>query len=239
MNKKIIILIVLVSILCIIATCLFRQKKSIPTPTIPPKEQLSTQIVVKPKVINYEYDSRRVSLRIPQVETTNSSFNTYVNNRISMEMDVDKVYAETTAGMNKDSIGMFYYEVDYDRFDCFDYLSLVCTQNIQLVPDRKITKTKTYNIDVKKNTLCEIKDVFANKGFFMTKLKEEVLSQSEEKGIELKDGGNFLSISDTQCFYIKDFKLHLVFEPGEIAAVAFGELDYEIPFENENGLFVF
>ena len=236
MMKKLLILVLIIAVMTI--TFYFTVMNRTEEPAEKKPEEVSL-VPVKTKTVNFKDNKKQVSLKIPQIETEDVSFNLYSNNRINEELDVDKVYDEFTAGMEESQIGFFTYEADFVRNDCYDFLSLVATQRIQLGSDRSITRKRAFNYNIKFNRTADLKDIFSNKGMYKKKILDNVLSQAKQQGIELKEDGIFLTISDLQPFFIQNNKLFILFEAGEIAAVSFGELVFEMPFEMENGLFVY
>ena len=244
MNKKILVLVLVIIIICAATFFIFKGKKSggASQGTDSKDEeqyQYATTLTVMPTTTEFSTDAMNVRCIIPKFTNLNTSVNNYINSKIEKDLIYTNVYDEVTAGLDPSEIGKFTYNVNYERFNCFDFVSIVATQNIELEGSRNLVRKKCYVIDAKNDRTANLKDVFANKSSYKGKVKSEVIKQAEEKGIELTGGNDIFTIEDTQSFYIKNDKLHIYFEPSEISAAANGELDFEMPFKLNNGVLEF
>ena len=147
------------------------------------------------------------------------------------------VYNSLASGLADGETGEFDYKTSYERYDCGSYISLVVNQYILFGDSRPISKKKCYVVDSNNKRTAVLEDVFKNKVSYKKRVVAEVNRQAEEAGIELVGGKGITSISEMQAFYIKDNKLHIYFEAAEIAAAAYGELDFELDFEMVDGKF--
>ena len=240
MNKKIIVLIGVVIVICIIAAALMIKNVVGSGEGNDNPEgiyQYSSNIIVKSKVVNYNTNRIRVEARIPQFENLESSFGAFINNKIYSELDYHNVYNELKKGLEDKDVGDFSYEVTYERYNFYDFISLVVTQNIEFGGSRPTSNKKCYVVNARKGQTAGLKDVFANKTNYKGRIMNEINKQAQEKGIEIVGGNGITSLSDSQAFYVKQEKLHIYFKASEIAPAAAGELDFEMPFVSTNGMF--
>lgn len=180
-----------------------------------------------------------IDVKIPHFTNLDDSYNFYINDMIKNRFDYMKVYREFTAGMKGyENLG-FNYNVYYDRYNYGKYISIVVNEYAELEGNRpRITKT-CYVIDGENSRTANLYDIFVNKKIYKEKILEEINKQAVEKEIVFPGDEGLTTISDFQSFYIKDKKLHIYFEASTVAANSYGELDFEMPFVPENGLFNF
>ena len=237
MNKKIIILILIVALIC--GATIFVMSKNFSNDNDPgTANDLSAAIKVEGKQMKWSTNTTNVDIEMPRFDNLANNYNSFLNGKINSELSFDTVFNEVTAGMNEDEIGFFNYEVRFNRYNCYDIVSVVATQKIEFGDSRTITRKKCYNANVKDNRTAELKDVFLNKTNYKKKIMEEINAQAQKKGIELK-GEKITYLSESQVFYIMNGKLYIYFDAAEIAAASYGELDFEMPFQLENGLFIY
>ena len=241
--KKVIILIIVVILICGVAFFVFNNNKGGSQTGSDSSDktqyQYATTITITPASTDFSNKAMEVHCAIPKFTNLSTSVNNYINSKIEKDLIYTNVYDEVTDGLDPSSIGKFTYNVTYERYNCFDFVSVVATQNIQLEGSRAITRKKCYVIDAKNDRTANLKDMFANKSSYKNKVKDEIYKQAATKNIEITGGNDIFTIDDEQAFYIKDDKLHIYFEPSEISAASNGELDFIMPFELKNGVFVF
>ena len=150
---------------------------------------------------------------------------------------IKNVYNEYTAGMSNADELHFSYTVDYSRYDCGDYITLKIHECAELQGDRPNESNTYYVINVKESRSAYLNDFFLKEEDFKSSIMSEINKQAEQRGIEFSSGKTIDYISDFQKFYLKDSKLHIVFDASSIAANSYGELDFEMPFILENGKF--
>ena len=237
MNKKLIIIILIVVLIC--GASIFVMSKNLFDKKDPgTTNALSAAIRVEGKEMKWSTSTTNVDIIMPRFDNLANNYNSYLNSKVNSELSFDTVFNEVTAGMNENEVGFFDYEVRFDRYDCYDIISVVATQKIEFGESRTITRKKCYNVNVRENRTAELKDVFLNKTNYKKKIMEEINSQAEKKEIELK-GGKLNYLSESQVFYISNGKLYIYFDAAEIAAASYGELDFEMPFRLEDGLFIY
>ncbi len=237
MNKKIIFLILIIVLICGVSV-FFMGKNMFNRHDPGTSNELSSKIQVKYKEMKWSTSTTNVDIVMPRFDNLANNYNSFINGKVNSELSFDTVFNEVTAGMNEDEVGYFNYEVRYARYDCYDIISVVATQKIEFGDSRTITKKKCYNVNVKENRTADLKDVFLNKTNYKKKIMEEINKQAELKNIELK-GEKLTYLSESQAFYIMNGKLYIYFDAAEIAAASYGELNFEMPFKLEEGLFIY
>jgi len=203
-------------------------------------EILSEKIQIDEEKYEYGNANYDVLMLYPQVNNMSERFKSYFNNKIFSELDYKSVYAELTSGLeDKSNVGRFVYSVTFDRYNCYDYISLIVHQNIQLGSDRKIQKQKMYVINVRSESTAVLQDVFANKIGYKQKVIDYINDYTFKNRIEVMGGNGLKTLPDTQSFYIINDKLHIYFEAAEIAPASIGAIDIEMPYTLKDGLFVY
>lgn len=238
MNKKkaIVIIFVLVLIL-IISVVAFIFKKPSETINTESGDSMTLDVRILNRNVVYQNAERNVNVTIPEFQNLEDAFERYINQRISEDLSEENVYEEATEGYAEDEIGFFTYEVDYERYDCGDYISIVASQYIHLGDGRPQLRKRCYVINGRENASVSLMDLFADKINYKSRILEEINKQAGEQNIELVGGNGLNEILDTQAFYIKDNQLVIYFESSEIAATAVGELEFVMPFEMTDGMF--
>ena len=233
MNKKLIIFVLIIIAIC---TALFFLVVKRDAPVIDKPNEYTGKVEIYTKSDIKNTSTVDVDIKIPQFRNLASEYNSFINSKINSELCFDTVYREVTAGLDGSEIGFFSYETDYTRTNFHDFVSIVSEQKIELAPSRSIQKKKCFNVYVKENRTATLNDIFYNKSNYKKKIIDEVNSQAQANNIELK-GDGFTYLTDSQAFYIKNGKLYIYFEPAEIAPASYGELDFEMPFYEKEGLF--
>ncbi len=241
MNKNIIIYILIIVIIIVLITLALLFLKNNNSISINNQNETSTfSIEINDKPISYHAEGYDVEMIIPEFINLTPSFNSYINNKISSELSYTNIYNDLTSGIvNKDQIGDFIYNVKYDKYDNDDYITIIASQEIELVGIRNKSLKKIYMIDAKQNRLLSLKDIMDNNLDYKKEIVSQIEDLASKKSIELIGGNGLGTIDDDQKFYIKNKKLHIYFESGEVAPVAVGELDFEMPFTFEDGFFKF
>ena len=239
--KKVLIFLIIVIIICVVAFVFINRSSTSPRvdPKIEEQDQYSRIVVVKTFDTVFKNSKVEVNSSIPTFTSLSSEANNFINKKIADESNYSKIYAELTEKMNPESIGYFTFYSNYERYNCFDFVSIVVNQKIELENVKRISRKKCYVINAKDNKTADLREVFGNKTNYKDAILKEIYSQAEAKKIDLTGGSDVVRITDDQAFYIKDYKLHIYFEPGSISAEENGELDFEMPFELKNGLFLY
>lgn len=231
---------ILALIVAIIVIASIINQNNQPTEEIVMPKGLAEDVLIQTKEFTYNNSMFEVDMEVPEITNLNGTFNSYINNKINSDTSYRNVYNELTSGISDlENIGKFTYEVNYERYNCQDYLSLLINQSIQLGEERAINRVLIYVIDAKNSRLLLLQDVMENKIDYKKKITEEINVEAFKNRVELIGGNGLGSISDDQKFYIKDAKLHIYYDASEIAPASVGSLDFEMPFEYVNGVFTY
>lgn len=201
------------------------------------ESSMAETIMINDRKVEIKNSLQDATIILPEFQNLDSEFQKYINSKIEAELNEETVYQNAILGLEEEEIGLFTYDVTYDRYNCGDYISIVINQYIHLGEGRPRIQKKCYVINARENTLAYLCDVFANKDTYQGAIMEEINKQARSMEIELVGGNGLSELNDTQAFYIKDDKLIIYFEASEIAATAVGELEFEMPFKMVNGKF--
>ncbi len=242
MNGKIIIIILIVVSIIVVATVAVIHSQS--KHEVVTEEPVSfTDDAAKYSIISREYNVSSnnfvVNSKIPQFVDLDPTFNSYINNKMTQELDYNMVYKDMIQGMGSSDIGLFTYETNFERYNFGYVVSLIVNQRASLEGQRETVRRKCYVIDTKNNSSAKLMDVFKNKSGYKKAVLNEINDQAFQKNIQFIGGNQLQTLSDLQSFYIKDRELYIYFEPSEIASFSDGQLDFKMPFKEEDGLFVF
>ncbi len=199
----------------------------------------STNVIIEDTGYYGEDGNIEADVTIPYFKNLNDSYNFYINGLIKDRFDYKKVYKEFTAGMKNASILRFKYRTDYERYDYYDFVSIVINEYAELEGNRPRIKKACYVINAKDSRTASLSDAFEDNKDYKSRILEEVLKQAKERNIEFGGSEGLNVISDFQTFYIKDDKMHIFFEASSVAANSYGDLDFEMPFEAKSGKFIF
>lgn len=198
---------------------------------------VSEMISIKDKTNQIQDLYKKVDITYPEFLNLEDNYEKYINQKIYSEINYETVYKETVANYGNEE-AIFTYEAEYNRYNCGDYISIVINQYIHIGDGRPKLQKKCYVIDANTNSTVKLKDIVSRKMDYKTYIIDEINKQAKDMEIELVGGNGLKSISDNQAFYIKDNKLVIYFEASEIAATAVGELEFVMPFEMIENVFV-
>jgi len=85
----------------------------------------STQIIIEDTGYFGEDGNVEADVKIPYFKNLDDSYNFYINGLIKDRFDYKKVFKEFTAGMRNASVLRFKYRVDYERYDYYDFISII------------------------------------------------------------------------------------------------------------------
>lgn len=236
-KKKIMVIIGIVVLLLVLYFVLNNHKDKMVSSDTPLESPVAETIMINDKKVEIKNSLQDVTIILPKFQNLDNEFQKYINAKIETELSEETVYQNATLGLEEEEIGLFTYDVNYNRYNCGDYVSIVMNQYIHLGEGRPRIQKKCYVIHAKENTLSHLSDVVTNKDTYQEVIMEEINKQARSMEIELVGGNGLLELSDTQAFYIKDNKLIIYFEASEIAATAVGELEFEMPFKMVNDKF--
>lgn len=202
---------------------------------------LAKQAVVRTIEIKEDAKStnRYIYAKYPSIQSfKNKNFQTFVNDQIT---SVILSYKNEIIAMIDDktpTVALYSYVTSYDKYTHGDYLSLVISNDYQTGGIRSNKWKDIYNIDVRKERIFYLKDIFPANINFEKYILDEIKSQATANNYELMNGAGLNNLDEKQKFFIKDEKLVIYFDPSEIAPTSYGELQFEMPFTlDEEGLF--
>lgn len=198
---------------------------------------LAKDIVVQEvKVENYT-DNRYIYCIYPKIINMNSKeFENFINKQIATNINEYRNEIEYIVDDETLPTAMYKYVTSYSRYNSFKYLSLVIDQDYQTGGIRSNKWKDIYNINAETSRIFYLEELFEPGIKYEESIIAEIKKQAEAKNIELVGVNN--TLSKKQKFYIKDSKLVIYYDPSEVAATAFGELHFEMPFiMNEKGYF--
>lgn len=183
-------------------------------------------------------EKSEISINRPSIDNlSNNTFEQYINSQMSKTTEYYQNEINVVLDENTPNTTNYRYKVDYERYNNGEYLSLVMNQSYQTGGMRSNAWKDTYNIDVVNNREIFLKDLFERTVNYEEEIITEINEQAKLKNYELVGGNGLKSIPEKQKFYIKDGKLIIYFDPAAIAPYVYGSLNFEMPFEFENGKF--
>ena len=198
----------------------------------------STNIIIENVGDIGEDGNIEVDVTIPHFKNLSDSYNFYINDLIKDRFNYKRVFKEFVAGMKNADLLRFKYNVDYERYDYYDFISIIINEYAELEGDRpRITKT-CYVINAKDSRTASLGDAFETNKDYKKIILEEINKQAKKNNIEFMGDNELTILSEFQSFYIKDEKLHIFFEASSVAANSFGDLDFEMPFKASKGKFI-
>lgn len=207
-------------------------------PPVIENKTASEKIIVDATTSNTSNSKREIHISMPTFSNLeNYSFQQYINQRMN---DTVKGYQnEINVVLDSDTplTTKYRYNVDFNRYNNDNYVSLVINQNYQTGGMRSNSWKDTYNVDVVENIEIYLKDLFEPTVDFEKEIIDEINKQADKKNYELVGGNGLSDIPETQKFYIKDGVLVIYFDPAAIAPYVYGELHFEMPFEYKDGKF--
>ena len=209
-----------------------------PTPT-PTEVVTSEDVVVETVYLNNKTGNKFVQCEYPKIK---SFKNAYMQNNINTEIaqhileyvrEIDfRVDTETKPEE------LYQYTTSYERFNYGKYLFLVISQEYETGGIRSNKWKDIYSINVETERIAYLSELFEVGTKFEPAIISEITKQAKERNIELNNGEGINKIPQKQSFYIQDGKLVLYFPPSFIAAEAYGDLSFEMPFTlNSDGYF--
>lgn len=203
------------------------------------EKTLSEKTIVDTTQSDTSDSKREIHINMPRISNLSDySFQQSINKRMS---DTVKYYQnEINVVLDEDTpiTTKYRYNVDYERYNNGDYLSIVIEQDYQTGGMRSNSWNDTYNIDVAKNKEIYLKDLFSSTTDYEVEIVSEINKQAALKNYELVGGNGLKDIPEKQKFYIKDGRLVIYFDPAAIAPYVYGSLNFEMPFKLKDGKFV-
>ena len=238
MNNKIIILIVLIVVIACVALLIFGIKHGSSDNGGGNGENIiySEIPIIKTITTKEQKDNITIDMEMPQISNLDASYCDFFNQKVKKDLDYTKIYDELS--IMDDVKQDFNYKTRYESYRDGDFLSVVVTQISTYGSNREKQEKKCYVVDAKNSKTAYLEDVASEPYNYKFYIVSRINDIAFRDRIELIGGNGLATISDTQAFYIKDGKMHIYFTSGQIAPVANGELDLEMPFKFENGRFI-
>lgn len=200
-------------------------------------------LAAKAKVVAVTVKNKTDNISIDNTYPTINSFNNkefensinkeIANNITSYREEINYMVDDLTPDLK-----LYKYIATYDKYTWGDYLTLVVNQDYQTGGIRSNKWKDIYNINVRTERLIYLADLFDATTDYETAIIEEINKQANLKGYELLAGDGLKKLPTKQKFYIQNGKLFIYFDPSEVAATAYGELSFEMPFTlDSNGYF--
>ena len=183
--------------------------------------------------------NRIVNIVYPSIQSfNNKNFQKSINDEITSVILAYRNEISTIIDEETPATALYTYKVNYDKYTHGDYLSLVISNDYQTGGIRSNVWKDIYNIDVKKERILYLNDIFPSNVDYEEIILKEIAKQAEKENYKLMNGEGLDDIPNNQKFYIKDEKLIIYFDAAEIAPATYGVLQFEMPFTlGEDGLF--
>ena len=183
-------------------------------------------------VVNNKADHINISNKYPAITSFKSKeFENYINKTIAGNIadyrnEINEIVDDYTLDVKQYS-----YVTDFDKYTWGNYLTLVIKQDYQTGGIRSNQWKEIYNIDVSKERIIYLEDIFRATVDYEDAIIKEITAQATAKNIVLMGGDGLQKLPTKQKFYIRDGNLILYFDPSEVAANKYGALEFEMPFE--------
>ena len=247
--KKALIFVVIILLIGALAFVGYKTLNHQPLIT-PPDEKQGGDVVVEPTdaasrvrveavTVRNKTDNIDINNVYPTITSfTNKEFENSINKQIASSI---AEYRAEISGMVDDltpEIKLYKYVTKYTKNTWGNYLTLVVEQDYQTGGIRSNSWKDIYNIDVAKERIIYLADLFEPTTDYQAAIISEVTRQAAARNYKLMGGDGITKLPSTQKFYIQDGKLIIYFDPAEVAATVYGALEFEMPFTlNANGYF--
>lgn len=183
--------------------------------------------------------NRIIDVKYPSIQSfKNKDFQNYVNNMITNVIFAYKDEIMVMIDEETDPATLYRYVTSFEKLANGDYLSLVISNNYDTGGIRSNKWKDIYNIDVRKERIFYLEDIFPAHINYKSEIVKEINKQATEKGYTLMNGEGLQTLDDKQKFFIDGDKLVIYFDSAEIAPATYGELQFEMPFTlDEDGKF--
>ncbi len=242
--KKSVIILIIVLLICAIGFLAF---KTFYTPsditvsgdvstTNPKEEEVAQELAKKVKVESVSVKNKTDNIHIDNiypsiVSFSNKEFENYINRTIANNIaDYRKEITYVVDDLTP-AVALYEYTTTYERYNWGDYLTLIVNQDYQTGGIRSNTWKDIYNINARTERIFYLDEIFEPTTDYETAIIEEIKKQADAAGYVLLGGEELTVLPKTQKFYIKDGTLFIYYDPSEIAAAKYGELNFEMPFK--------
>ena len=124
---------------------------------------LASKTVVKPIEISESssQNNRIIEIKYPSLQSfKNNNFQRSINDQITKVINSYRNEIATIIDSETPITSLYTYTVNYDKYAHGDYLSLVVSNDYQTGGIRSNTWKDTYNIDVRKERIIYLADIF-------------------------------------------------------------------------------
>lgn len=245
--KKTIIIIAVIVVLAVAIFAVYKVMNQEKTPPVGPVEsgeaindkELAALVKIEPVTVRNKTDNIDINAVYPRITSfKNKEFENYINKQIASSISEYRSEINSIVDDLTPDVKLYKYITTYQKDTWGNYLTLVIDQNYQTQGIRSDKWKDIYNIDVSKERIIMLADLFESGVDFETAIISEITKQAEAKNIILMGGDGLKKLPTKQKFYIQNGKLVIYFDPSEAAAAIFGALEFEMPYKiNENGYF--
>lgn len=199
----------------------------------------ASKVRVESVVVRNKTDNIDINNVYPTITSfTNKEFENSINKQIASTISDYRAEISSMVDDLTPEIKLYKYVTSYKKNTWGNYLTLVIEQDYQTGGIRSNTWKDIYNIDVAKERIIYLSDLFEPTTDYQMEIVHEIMSQAAAKNYKLMGGEGITRLPTTQKFYIQNGKLVIYFDPSEVAATSYGALEFEMPFVlNSNGYF--
>lgn len=202
---------------------------------------LASKVRVEAVNVRNKTDNIDINNVFPAIKSfSNKEFENSINKQIASNIEnyraeISYMVADIAP---EEKLKFYKYVTTYEKHTWGNYLTLVVDQDYQTGGIRSNSWKDIYNIDVSKERIIYLEDIFPATVDFEQEIINEITKQAATKNIKLMGGDGLTKLPTKQKFYIEDGKLYVYFDPSEIAGNVYGALEFEMPFTlNSNGHF--
>lgn len=217
------------------------QNSGEPTQNEHVEDGAAAKVTVQAVTVKNQTDNIIINNVYPKITSfTNKEFENAINKRIAT--NIAEYANEINYVKNDDDpeakLKLYKYVTTYKKYTWGNYLTLVVERDYQTGGIRSNTWKDIYNIDVSKQRIIYLEDLFEATVDYEKEIIDEITKQAAQKNYKLMGGEGLSKLPTKQKFYIKEGKLYIYFDPSEAAAATYGALEFEMPFVlNSNGCF--
>ena len=202
-------------------------------------DNLAAKVKVEAVNVRNKTDNIDINNVYPTITSfSNKEFENSINKQIANNIAEYRAEINNMVDDATPDVTLYKYVTSYKKYTWGNYLTLVVEQDYQTGGIRSNSWKDIYNVDVSRQRIVELSDLFPATIDFEKEIIDEVTKQSEQRGIKLMGGDGLNKLPTKQKFFIQDGRLFIYFDPSEVAGNIYGALEFEMPFTlNENGYF--
>ena len=207
------------------------------------KKDIASSVVVETVPHRLKTDNIYVQCEYPKIVSfKNASFQSTINNTmkdycLDQVREIENVIYDDTDERKPETL--YKYVCSFERFNYGKYLFLIVSHNYDTGGIRSNQWKDIYSINAETERLIYLSELFEVGVKYEKAVIDEITKQAKERNIELMGGNGIEKLSQKQSFYInEEGKLVIYFQPSFIAATAYGEVSFVMPFTlNDQGFF--